>query len=305
MYAAPSLIETEVFSRMPPALHRTGRHSAWAEKRGSGPLHSFLEGPAFDRDGHLYCTDIPHGRIFRIDPQGGWQTFAEFDGEPNGLKIHRDGRLFVADHKRGLLSFAPDTGVMTTVLDRAHLEGFKGLNDLVFGANGDLFFTDQGQSALQDPTGRVYRLRSTGELDLLYAGLAGPNGLVLNREEDVLHVAVTRANQIVSIPLLPGYAGVGRCRVFIQLSGGPTGPDGMALDEEGNLAVVHAGFGTVWVFSRYGEPVFRIRSCAGMRTTNVAFGGPDNRTLFITEADQGAVLTARLPHRGKPMYSHT
>jgi gluconolactonase len=67
---------------------------------------------------------------------------------------------------------------------------------------------------------------------------------------------------------------------------------------------VHAGFGTVWVFSPLGEPLARIRSCAGIRTTNVAFGGPDNKSLFITEAEHGVILRARLGFAGRPMYSH-
>ena len=92
---------------------------------------------------------------------------------------------------------------------------------------------------------------------------------------------------------------------FIQLSGSTAGPDGLALDEEGNLAVVHAQAGTVWVFSRIGEPLYRIRSCTGLRTTNVAYGGVDRRTLYITEADQGAILRVTLPQPGKLMYSHT
>ena len=78
----------------------------------------------------------------------------------------------------------------------------------------------------------------------------------------------------------------------------------MALDEEGNLAIVHAGFGTVWIFSRLGEPLFRIKSCAGMRTTNLAYGGPDRKTLYITEAEHGVILKAQLPVAGKLLYSH-
>ena len=304
MYAAPPVVQTEIFTALPKALHNTGKPSAWVTERRAGALHSFLEGPSFDRDGNLYCTDIPYGRIFRISPAGKWEVFAEWGGEPNGLKIHRDGRIFVADHKLGLLVFDPKTAKMDVVLNRPHHEGFKGLNDLVFASNGDLYFTDQGQSALEDPSGRVYRLRASGELDLLFKGVPGPNGLVLSKDEKILYVAATRANRIISMPLLPDYKGVSKCGIFIQLSGSPTGPDGMALDEEGNLAIVHAGFGTVWVFSRLGEPVFRIRSCAGMRTTNVAFGGADRKTLFITEAEHGVILKAQLPVAGKQMFSH-
>jgi gluconolactonase len=104
--------------------------------------------------------------------------------------------------------------------------------------------------------------------------------------------------------LQPDAAGLYRWRGFLQLSGGMSGPDGMAVDEQGNLAVVHAGFGTVWQFSALGEPIARLRSSAGIRTTNVAYGGADWRTLFITECEHGVVLTARLEVPGRRMYSH-
>ncbi len=304
MYAAPPVIQTEIHSRMPDSLRRMGHPSHWVDKRGAGPVHSFLEGPSFDREGNLFCVDIPYGRILKITPAGEWSTFAEWDGEPNGLKFHKDGRMFVADHALGLLSFDPKTAAMTVLMNRPNHEGFKGLNDLIFNANGDVFFTDQGQSALNDPSGRVWRLRADGQLDLLFQGVAGPNGILLNKEENLLYVAATRTNNILVIPLLPDYKGAGKVGMFIQLSGSPTGPDGMALDEDGNLFIVHAGFGTVWGFSKYGEPIWRIKSCAGMRTTNLAFGGPDNKTLFITEAEHGVILKAQLPVAGKRMYSH-
>jgi len=302
MFAVPEDLETEIFTVIPKEYHRLEANSEWLEARGAGPLPFFLEGPSFDREGHLYCVDLAHSRIFRIDQSGAWSVFAEYDGEPNGLRIHKDGRIFVADHRYGVIAFDPATAEMTVVRREAHREGFKGLNDLIFDSRGDLYFTDQGQSALEDPTGRIYRLRSTGELDLLFTGLPGPNGLVLDRSEKILHIAVTRSNQIVSIPLLPNYGGIHKARMFIQLSGGPTGPDGMAIDEAGNISVVHAGAGSVYVFNPMGEPIYRIRSCAGMRTTNVAYGGPDRRTLFITEAEHGVILKVEMPFPGKLMY---
>jgi len=314
MYAAPPLLETEIHARLPEELHRPKRYSEWVAARRAGKAlprsnamaagTSWLVGPCFDRAGNLYCADIPFGRILRLSPALEWQVFAEYDGEPSGLKIHRDGRLFVADHKRGLLVFDPQSADMRVVLDRVDHEPFRGLSDLTFASNGDLFFTDQGQSALQDPSGRVYRLRTTGEIDLLFEGLEGPNGLVLSKQENMLYVSVTRANRIVCIPLLPDYRGLGKCGIYIQLSGSPNGPDGLAVDAENNLVSVIAGFGTAWVFSRMGEPIYRIKSCAGMSTTDAAYGGPDGKTLFITEAEQGVILKTKLPVAGKPMYSH-
>lgn len=302
MYPEPTSVETVVHARLPDGLRRMGEPSEWLRLREAPPAHSFLEGPAFDRDGNFYCVDIPFGRIFRVSPAGDWTVFAEYDGEPNGLKIHRDGRIVVADAKLGLLQFDPRDGTRTVLADRPFHERFRGLNDLAFASNGDLYFTDMGQSALQSPNGRVFRLRAGGELELLVDCLAGPNGLVLNRDENVLYVACTYWNAIVRIPLRS--RGVGKAGIHIQLSGSPTGPDGLALDSEGNLAVVHAGFGTVWLFSPFGEPIHRIRSCAGLRTTNVAFGGAGNSELFITEAEQGVILKARLSVPGKAMFSH-
>ena len=101
MYAAPPVIQTEIFTALPKELHNSEKYSPWVAERRAGKLHSFLEGPSFDREGNLYCTDIPYGRIFKISPQGKWQVFAEFDGEPNGLRVHKDGKRLFAGSSNG------------------------------------------------------------------------------------------------------------------------------------------------------------------------------------------------------------
>lgn len=88
--------------------------------------------------------------------------------------------------------------------------------------------------------------------------------------------------------------------VFIQLSGG-FGPDGMALDLDGNLAVCHPGLGAVWLFNQGGEPILRVDSATGRVVTNCAYGGPDNTYLYITEAETGTVLRAKMPTPGRTM----
>jgi gluconolactonase len=302
MYAAPPDIATRLFTELPPELRLTGRDSAWLH--GRGPMHSFLEGPAIDRDGHLWLTDIPHGRLFRVAPDGNWTVALEYDGEPNGLAIHRDGRVFIADHRRGLLVLDPRSGTLDVALPRVRREGFKGLNDLTFASNGDLYFTDQGQTGLHDPTGRVFRLcAASGHVDCLLDNVPSPNGLALTRDERTLHVCVTRANQIWRVPLDED-GGVGRVGVFVQMSGGLGGPDGMAMDAEDNLAVAHVGLGTVWLFSRLGEPMARLRAPRGLSTTNLCYGGPEGRTLFMTESETGSVLVADMAVPGRTLYSH-
>lgn len=302
MYPPPPELPTEVFTEMPQRYRKSGS-STWAEhnKRGA-ELHSFLEGPSFDREGNLYVVDIPWGRVFRISPKGDWDLVTEYDGWPNGLKIHKDGRIFITDYKIGVVNLDPATGKITPVLTHVGSEGLKGVNDLVFAYNGDTYFTDQGQTGLQDPTGRVYRLRPNGHLDCLIDTVPSPNGLVLNLDESRLLLAASRSNAVWMLPLHPD-GGTSKVSLFVQMSGGG-GPDGFALDSEGSLAVCHAGLGTVWIFSRMGEPLWRVRSCRGVSTTNLAYGGADMRSLFITESESGSILRTSVPVPGKPMYSH-
>jgi gluconolactonase len=304
MFAPPPIIKTEVFAELP-AEFRKPRPNAWSDANRAGtPLHSFLEGPSFDRDGNLYVVDIPYGRIFRVSPEGKFALIAEYDGEPNGLKIHKDGRIFVADYKNGVLLLDPKRGELTTVVNRRWSERFKGPNDLFFAANGDLYFTDQGQTGFQDPTGRLYRYNlSTDRLDLLLSVIPSPNGLVMNVEENAIFVAVTRGNCVWRMPILSD-GGVTKVGLFVQLSGSLGGPDGLAMDEAGDLVVAHAGLGVVWLFDRLGQPIGRVQSCAGILTTNVAYGGADRRVLYITESESGAILRATMPAVGKAMYSH-
>lgn len=291
----PRVIETRVFSRVPEELRRRQR-SAWGDaNKGGAIVDCFIEGPVFDAAGNLYLVDIPHGRIFRVSPAGAWTTVAEYDGEPNGLCLHPDGRLLVADYKRGILAVDIASGTISEVLGRRNSEGLKGCNDLIVSRRGDIYFTDQGQTGLHDPTGRVFRLCPDGRLDCLIANGPSPNGLVLDKNEAVLFVAMTRDNSVWRAPLTSsGVSKVGRFCSF----GGTSGPDGLALDAAGNLLVAHASLGHVFMLAPNGELLARLPSVAGTTCTNVAFGGPERRTLYITESLTGTVLMADLPNPG-------
>lgn len=300
-FQPPQVIEARVLSRLPDALRRPVR-SDWADANKPGhAVDSFLEGPAFDREGRLYLTDIPHGRIFRLDPDGRWHTVAETGGWPNGIAIHRDGSLWVADYRRGLLRVQPASGQVEVLLGHRNSEGFKGLNDLVFDAEGNCYFTDQGQTGLHDPSGRVYRWRTDGRLDLLIANAPSPNGIALSGDGRVLFVAVTRGNAVWRGPLLPdgSVSKVGAFRTFF----GTSGPDGLALDAAGRLVVAHASLGCAFVLNPRGEVTHIVRSPTGQTITNVAFR-PGTSELVLTDSEQGVVLSASLPDVGAPLYSH-
>ncbi len=305
MFGAPPTLNTEIFIRIPDQFRKSGQLSEERIQAGKGNIKtdSYIEGPSFDRNGNLYLVDIAFGLIFCVTPQGIVNLIAEYDGEPNGLKIHRDGRIFITDHKKGLLLLDPISKKIQTLNARYKTEGFKGLNDLFFSKQGNLFFTDQGQTGMQDPSGRVFRRNAEGNIECLMSNIPSPNGVVLNPNESFLYVAATRSNSIWRAMILPD-GSITRAGIFIQMSGG-SGPDGLAVDQAGNLFVAHAGFGAVWMFSPCGEPLLRINSCAGSMTTNLAFGGKDNRDLYITESETGSVLVARMDIPGNPMFSHS
>jgi gluconolactonase len=296
MFAAPARFGSTVVATLPARLRSRAR--VGPDHRLFRPgIDSFLEGPAFGPDGTFYMVDILNGRILRLPPDGDVEMVAEYDGEPNGLAVHPDGRLFIADHVRGLLSLALGDEQPTVVLANLGGRPFHGLNDLVFARNGDLYFTDQGTTGLQDPRGRLCRLTTHGRVDVLLDTVPSPNGVALSPDERTLFLAVTRGNAVWRVPLLSD-GGVGRVGLFLQLSGGLAGPDGLAVDEVGRLAVAHAGLGVVWVFSRLGEPQYRIDSCRGLLTTNVAYVSSGDPALFITESETGSILTASLPPAG-------
>ncbi|WP_337877942.1 SMP-30/gluconolactonase/LRE family protein [Caldimonas sp.] len=295
------VLQTEMFTRLPDRFRRTGVRSPWADaNRGGQPTDSFLEGPVFDAAGNLYVTDIPFGRIFRIDPQGQWELIAEWDGEPNGMKFLDAHELIITDYRNGLMSCDIRSGVVKPFLDRRNSERFKGVNDLIFDSRGNLYFTDQGQTGLHDPTGRLYRLRSDGRLEVLLSNVPSPNGVALSPDERVLYLGVTRGNQVWRVPLLED-GSVSKVSAFFT-SYGPSGPDGLAVDAAGRVIVANPGLGLVWVLNHRAEPEIVLRSCAGSSLTNVAFGGHNRTTLYCTESVTGSLLYAVLDVAGLPIH---
>ncbi len=279
-----------------PAAYTVARHSAWSDAQlGGRALGSFLEGPDFDRDGNLFVVDIPFGRIFRIEPDGRSSVWASYEGWPSGLKVLGDGRLLIADHRMGLVAIDPD-GRASVIADGYRGERFRGLNDLTLGRDGWVYFTDQGQSGLQDPVGAVYRWhRITNRLERVMSGIPSPNGLVLNADESRLFVAVTRANAIWRLPFVKD-GGVSKAGVFLNLSAG-NGPDGLALDVEDGLVVAQPGLG-VLRFDKVGVLTHFIDVPAAASPSNVVFGGFENKELFITDSSSSRILRARMPVAG-------
>ncbi len=293
----PLIRPLELFSTMPEKFRNKGVRSGWADVNQGGRLaDSFLEGPVFDSRGNLYVTDIPFGRVFQIDPKGEWNLVAQWDGEPNGMKFLNDTELLMTDYKNGLMRLNIQTGQVKPFLERRNSESFKGVNDLVLDARGNVYFTDQGQTGMHDPSGRVYRLSPEGKLDLLLNNVPSPNGIVLSPDERFLFVAATRGNSVWRMPLLSD-GSVSKVGQFFT-SYGPSGPDGLAMDESGRLLVANPGLAYVWVLSHWAEPEEVLTGPKGASLTNIVFGGKDRKTLYCTDSSNGNILMAEMPVAG-------
>ena len=303
-FSAPHVIQARVLTRLPDEFRKRAR-TDWCDANKPGhEIDSFLEGPSFDRDGGLYVVDIPFGRIFRISPTLEWTLVTQYDGWPNGLAIHKDGSLWIADYRRGLLRHpgaGRGPGAPQPILGHRNSESFRGLNDLTFDRDGNCYFTDQGQTGLHDPTGRVYRFDADGRLDLMVSGIPSPNGIALDTTQKVLFIAVTRANAVWRGPILAdgSVSKIGAFRTFF----GTSGPDGMAVDRDNRLVVAHASLGGAFVVDARGEVTHFVKSPEGSTVTNVAYR-PGTAKLVMTESETGAILEADLPAPGAALYSH-
>ena len=104
----PRELAAVLAARLPEALHHQGEPTDWVRVTRPGQhLHSFLEGPCLDSEGHLWLVDVPYGRIFRVSPGGDWTLAHAYPGEPHGLARMPDGSFAVTDYRQGVLRFEP------------------------------------------------------------------------------------------------------------------------------------------------------------------------------------------------------
>ena len=260
------------------------------------------EGPAFDRAGNFYHVDWTISSIVKHTPAGVRSEFYNTGGIPAGLAFHPDGSLWVADEGadiHGLLRIEPDGSNARIVVNSYHGKPLNGANDLVFDRAGAVYFSDPWATSAENPIGGFYRYLPDDQLELIDSGLAFPNGVAIRPDETFVYLAETYRNRILCYEI--NSDGTLGPREHFADTPTPSGPDGMAFDVEGNLYVAHYGLGRVNVFDPSGKLVDGIAlPAAGV--TNCAFGGPANKTLYITEVNSHSVYTAELNIAGLPLF---
>ncbi len=280
---------------------------------------AFLEGPAVDRAGHVFFTNIPAQRILEWDPaRGARSVFREQSNSANGLLFDRQGRLIACEGRGRVTRTDMNTGAITVLADAYGGHPLGGPNDLTMDDRGRIYFTSRLTN--RDPqagnVNSVYRIDAPGRLTrvLAWPDIDMPNGIVTSPDNQTLYLidadgAANRARRVRAYDLRPD-GSVANERTLYDFYPGRSG-DGMCIDAEGNLYVaagLHRRRGTSETLDT--RPGIHVISPAGTllafietpedTLTNCTFGGPDLRTLYVACGKVLLSLRTRIP--GKPAY---
>lgn len=236
--------------------------------------HKFTEGPAVDREGNVFFSDIPNNRIHRIGPDGKVSVFKEDTGGANGLMFGPDGKLYACQNgRKRIVAYGPD-GAESVIA-----EGVNS-NDLVVNGKGQIYFSDP-------PGKKVWFLDAQRNKRVVHEGLEFPNGVRLSPDQSLLAVADSRSRWVWSFQVQPdGSLANGQAFYHLETAddSSATSADGMTVDNEGYLYVA-TRIG-LQVCDQPGRVVAILRKPQNSALSNVVFGGRDLDWLYVTAGDK-------------------
>jgi gluconolactonase len=263
----------------------------------------FTEGPLWHPDGFYYFVDVRASVLYRIRPGQSPEAVRRDTGGGNGTTFDLDGRLVLCEGDNRRVTRTAADGRLEVLMDRFEGKRLNRPNDVVCKSDGSIYFTDPG---LRVPLGErelpyagVYRVARDGAISLV-ADFEYPNGLAFSPDERTLYVANTRWAQYIHAIELDAGGAMTRRRIFADMSSDETDgvPDGMKVDVDGR--VYCTGPGGTWVFAPDGARLGIVRTPEV--PANLAFGGPDLKTLFFTARTSIYTLRTKVAGRPHPWY---
>jgi sugar lactone lactonase YvrE len=256
----------------------------------------FLEGASIDPTGGLWVLDLSGDRILNVTDKGECVARGKAGGGPGGSKFTHDGRMIITGRK-GLLSFDPATGQVTTLVDTFEGKPLLAPNDLALDKDEGVYFTVPSGSDLRKRDGRVFYLAPGASAPTLVADqIAFPNGIAVSADGRSVLVSEFAEKRVLLFPavtakFIPGGAPL-LSYVYTYTQSG-VGGDGIAFDGHGRLYTANITSGAVEVFAPDASHVgfIRLPEGAGPNVTNLAFRGS---YLYVTEASRGEVWRVHL-----------
>ena len=241
----------------------------------------FVEGPVWHPDGYWLFSDIPSNRIHKITPEGEVEIYREPSGNSNGLTLNRTGRLLACEHGNRRVSIADIGGTEETFVDAYEGKKLNSPNDVVVHSSDAVYFTDPPYGIkpeqMEQPCAGVYRVDPDGAMRCVIDDFEKPNGLAFSPDESVLYIDDTHHQHIRAFDVSAD-GSLNNGWMFADLSDDGDGvPDGMKVDQEGNLYATNA-LG-IWVYNPAGDFLGLIS--VPEVPANCAWG-EDGRTLFMT-----------------------
>lgn len=252
---------------------------------------SGVEGPAVGPDGSIYAVNFERQQtIGRTTPDGKSEIFVVLPGKStgNGIRFGPEGQMYVADYaEHNILRIDMKSRAVSVF---AHEAGMTQPNDLTIAEDGTIYASDPDWKA---KTGQLWRISRDGKVTRLGQNLGTTNGLELSPDGKTLYANESVQRKIWAFPVTGD--GVGEKRLLIEFP--DHGFDGMRCDVDGNLYVTRHGKGTVAVVTPDGK-VAREIEVLGKSPTNICFGGPDGRTVYVTEAEHCRLVQFRVEKPG-------
>ena len=264
---------------------------------GDGIFTQGIEGPAVGPDGHLYAVNFAReGTIGRVvngnDGLGNAGLFVQLPtgSTGNGIRFDQAGNMYIADYVgHNILQVDMATREIKVF---AHNAAMNQPNDIAISAAGTLYASDPKWA---DNSGQLWRIDRDGTTHLLEANMGTTNGVEVSTDEKHLYVNESVQRKVWVYDILPD-GGVANKRLLIEFA--DHGLDGMRCDSRGNLYIARYGAGVVAVVSPAGQLLREIQ-LKGQKPTNVAFGGEDGKTLYITLQERGAIEVTRVEFPGR------
>jgi sugar lactone lactonase YvrE len=261
----------------------------------AGGFTAGIEGPACDKDGNVYAVNFEkEGTIGKVTPAGKAEVFHTLFGKGvgNGIVFDRQNAMYVADyvhHRIWKIQIINET--TSRISTYAYEPKMNQPNDLAIAPNGTLYASDPDW---KKGTGQVWRIDGKGKVTLVAPNMGTANGIEVSPDGKTLYVNESVQRNIWAFPIKAD-GSLGEKKLLKKFD--DFGFDGMRCDVDGNLYVARYGKGTVAVVSPKGE-VLRDIDVLGKQPSNVCFGGPDGKTVYVTEVEHKRLVQFRVDRPG-------
>lgn len=256
-----------------------------------------IEGPACDKAGNVYAVNFARqGTIGKVTPEGKAEVFVELPKLAGGKQQVGNGIVF---DKRGFMYVADYVGHNVLRIDMAtkaitvhgHDDTMSQPNDVAIAADGTIFCSDPNWGK---NTGQLFRVDTAGKVSRVGESLGTTNGIEVSPDGKTLYINESVQRGVWAFPILAD-GKLGERKLVKQFP--DHGFDGMRCDVDGNLYITRYGEGTVVKLSPSGEILQKIE-VLGKSPSNLCFGGPDGRTVYVTEVEHRRLVAFRVDKPG-------